>query len=142
MPSPANTYSYRDTILIIDETDYANQHWRGRLVPDVPTTTQRTAVPDGAIVDIDNPVWTFEITAAQINKTGGLAKLLRDAAPGTEMDVVMQPTGGAAETAGEPTATFTIKSMPVPFGGSVGGIADFEAVLPVVGQPVFGVSAA
>lgn len=142
MPAPANTYSYRDTILTIDDVDYANQHWRARLVPDTPILTQRTAVPDGVITDVDNPVWTFEITAAQINKTGGLAKVLRDAAPGTEMDVVLQPTGGAAAAVGEPIATFTIKSLPVPFGDQVGKISDFEAVFPVVGQPVFGESVA
>lgn len=141
MPAPANTFVYRDASLTVDETEYANQVWRARLVPDVPMQSQRTLVPDGVIVDVDSAVWTLELTFAQINKTGGLAKLLRDADPGTEMDVVLQPNGAADATVGEPTATFTIKTMPVAFGGEQGQLAQNEMVLPVVGQPVFGVTA-
>jgi hypothetical protein len=130
----------RDALVTVETVEYANQCWRARLVPETPIISQRTLVPDGTIVDIDNPVWTFELTFAQINVTGGLAKALRDAVPGTEMDVILQPTGGAAETVGSPMATFVVKAMPPAFGGTQGSLADNELVLPVVGSPVFGVS--
>lgn len=140
MPAPANTFVLRDALVTVDAVEYANQAWKARLVPEVPIVSQRTLVPDGTITDVDSAIWTFELTIAQINHTGGLAKVLRDAAPGTEMDIVLQPTGGAAEVVGSPTATFTVKSMPVAFGGDQGALASNEIVLPVVGSPVFGVT--
>jgi hypothetical protein len=140
MPAPSNTFTMRDSSITVDGVEYANQLWRSRLVPEVNTQSQRTLVPDGVIVDVDSAVWTWEVTFAQINKTGGLAKVLRDADPGTEFDVVFQPHGFDAGTVGEPTATFTIKSMPTAFGGDQGALAQNEAVFPVVGAPVFGVT--
>ncbi len=137
MPAPVNTFVMRDALVTVDEVEYANQAWRARLVPTVPTVEQRTLVPDGTIVDVDNPLWTFELTIAQINKTGGLAKVLRDAAPGTELEIDLVPHDTGA---GSPTATFTVKSMPTPFGGTQGELANNEIVLPVVGSPVFGVT--
>lgn len=137
MPAPTGAFVYRDADLTMNAVDYSNQHWRARLVPDTPIVTQRTAVPDGTIVDIDNPVWTLELTAAQINVTGGLAKALRDATPGTEWECTLQPTGGQGAVVGSPFAEFTVKTLPVPFGGTVGQLADVEIVLPVVGQPIF-----
>jgi hypothetical protein len=141
MPAPANTFVMRDSSIEVDEIEYANQFWRSRLVPEVNTVSQRTLVPDGTITDVDNAVWTWEVTFAQINKTGGLAKVLRDADPGTEFEVVYQPNGATGGLAGEPTATFTVKTMPTAFGGTAGALADNEMVLPVVGAPVFGVTA-
>ena len=137
MAAPANTFVMRDGNLMIEDVDYTNQVWKSRLVPDVPMIQQRTLVPDGTIVDVDSAVWTFELTLAQINKTGGLAKVLRDADPGTEMDVVFIPHDTGA---GSPKATFTIVSMPGPFGGDQGALADNELVFPVKGSPVFAVS--
>lgn len=137
MPAPADTFVMRDSSIEVDEVEYANQFWRSRLVPDVPIVSQRTLVPDGTIVDVDNPVWTWEVTFAQINKTGGLSKVLRDAAPGTEFDVVYVPNDAGV---GSPTATFTVKAMPTPFGGEAGTLANNEMVLPVVGSPVFGLT--
>lgn len=139
MPAPFNTFVMRDASVVVDEVEYANQVWRARLVPDVPIQQQRTLVPDGVIVDVDSAVWTLELTFAQINHAGGLAKLLRDAAPGTEMDMVLQPSGAAAQVNGSPFATFTVKTLPTPFGGTQGELANNELVLPVVGQPLFDV---
>jgi hypothetical protein len=141
MPAPANTFVMRDSSIEVEGVEYANQFWRSRLVPSVNTISQQTLVPDGTIVDVDNPVWTWEITFAQVNKTGGLAKLLRDMDPGDAVDVVYQPHGAANAVVGEPTATFTVKAMPPAFGGTAGALADNEMVLPVVGAPVFGVTA-
>ena len=96
MPAFTDAVVLRDSIITIEDVDYTNQIYKSRLVPDVPITTQRTLVPDGAIVDVDSASWTWEVTLVQGNKTGGLAKLLRDAVPGTSMDGVFQPAGGAA----------------------------------------------
>lgn len=138
MPAPANTFVMRDALVTLDEVEYANQVWVARLVPDVSIVSQRTLVPDGAIVDVDSAVWTLELTFAQINKTGGLAKVLRDATPGTEMDMVLVPHDTGV---GSPQAEFTIKTLPGPFGGTQGALAENEMSLPVVGSPVFGVTA-
>lgn len=133
MPVAAGVYVVRDAVVTVEETEYANQCTVARLVPETPVQTLRTLVPDGAITDVDSPVWTFEVTAVQKNNTGGLAKALRAAAPGTQMDVVLTPK----DLAGEDSATFTILAMPVPFGGEQGSFPTFEAAFAVVGQPVF-----
>lgn len=129
----AGVYVVRDALVTVETVEYANQATVARLVPDTPIQTQRTLVPDGAIVDVDSAVWTFEITMLQKNNTGGLAKVLRAATPGTEMDVILTPKN----LAGEDTAAFTILAMPVPFGGTQGQFPTAEMVFAVKGQPVF-----
>lgn len=129
----AGVYVVRDAVVTVETVEYANQCNVARLVPETPVQTMRTLVPDGAIVDVDSPVWTFEVTAVQKNNTGGLAKVLRSAAPGTQLDVVLTPK----DLTGEDSATFTILAMPVPFGGEQGSFPTFEAVFAVIGQPVF-----
>lgn len=138
MAAPTGVYVMRDSSIQIDSVQYENQMTRGRLVPDVPIQTKRTLVPDGIVQDVDSPAWTFEVAALQKNDAGGLAKALRDATPGSELDVVFVPKDGLSQ----PQATFTILALPVVFGGDQGAWADFEAVFPVVGQPVFGTTAA
>jgi hypothetical protein len=134
MPAPTGAFVYRDAHITVEAVDYANQLTKARLNPDTPIQTVRTLVPDGAVQDVDSAVWTFEVTALQINKTGGLAKALRDATPGDELDVVLVPQAGT----GNPQATFTILAIPVPFGDDQGKFATFEAAFPVIGSPVFG----
>lgn len=138
MTAVTGVYVMRDSSIEIDSVEYANQMTRGRLVPETPIQTKRTLVPDGAVSDVDSPAWTFEIAALQKNGTGGLAKALRDAEPGDELVVVYAPKDGLSQ----PMATFTVLAIPVPFGGDQGSWADFETVLPVIGQPVFGTTAA
>lgn len=133
MPVAAGVYVVRDAKVTIEGVDYANQCTVARLVPDVPIQTQRTLVPDGTITDVDSAAWTFEVTAVQKNNTGGLAKVLRGMAPGEELEVVLTPK----DATGEDVATFTIRSLPVPFGGEQGSFPTFEAVFPVLGSPVF-----
>jgi hypothetical protein len=135
MPAPSGVIVYKNASVEIDSVEYANQNTRARLVPDTPIQTMRTLVPDGVIQDVDSSVWTFELAGAQIWSTGGLAKALNDNA-GEQLDVVLQPKLGT----GQPTATFTIIALPVPFGGDQGQILPFEASFPVVGAPVFGTS--
>lgn len=135
MPAPTGTILYKNASIDIDGTEFANQNNRARLVPDTPIQTMRTLVPDGVIQDVDSTVWTFELAGAQIWSTGGLAKFLNDNA-GADVEVVLQPKLGT----GQPTATFTMIAMPVPFGGDQGQILPFEQSFPVKGQPVFGTS--
>lgn len=135
MPAYAGAHVMRNAVVTIEETTYTNQVTKARLVPDTPIQTLRTLVPDGVIQDVDSTVWTLELSGVQDHKTGGLAKVLTDAA-GTEIEVVIQPKAGT----GQDTATVTIVAMPVEFGGEQGAYRTFEAEFPVVGQPVFGTS--
>lgn len=116
----------------IEGVDYANQLTRARLVPDTPSQTLRTLVPDGSITDVDSAAWTFEIAGVQKAITGGLAKVLADATPGDLLDVVWQPI----ITVGQMQYTFQVIAKPVPIGGDQGNQALFEVVLEVVGAPV------
>lgn len=123
----------RDSLIEIGATDYANQMTRARLVPEVPTQTIRTLVPDGAITDVDSAAWTFEIAGIQKFATGGLAKALNDAEPGDILAVTWQPK---KDVVGQPEYTFNVVAKPVPVGGDQGAFGTFEAVLEVVGSPV------
>jgi hypothetical protein len=134
MAAPTGAFVVKNATVTLESIAYANQCTKAKLVPDVPIQSVRTLVPDGAVQDTDSAIWTFEITALQINESGGLAKALRDATPGDELDVVLAPQAGS----GKPQATFVIKALPVQFGDDQGKFAMFEAALPVVGQPVFG----
>ncbi|HYF74139.1 MAG TPA: hypothetical protein VD864_15010 [Nocardioides sp.] len=137
MPAPTGARVFRAASIEIDEVEYANQVRVARLVPDTPIQTYRTLVPDGAVSDVDSTVWTFQIDGLQINTTGGLADALRDAA-GTEVEVILSPYTGT----GAPTATFTIIALPTQFGGEQGAwLTTGELSFPVVGAPVFGVTA-
>lgn len=135
MPAYAGAHVMRNASVTIGAVEYANQVTKARLVPDTPIQTLRTLVPDGAIQDIDSTVWTLELSGIQDMLTGGLAKALNDAA-GTELDVVLQPKSGSAQS----TATFTIIAMPVEFGGEQGNFRTFEGEFPVVGAVTFGTS--
>lgn len=138
MSVPTGVYVLKDAAVTIDSVEYANQCTRARLTPDVPIQTKRTLVPDGIVQDVDSASWVFEVAALQKNDAGGLAKALRDATPGDELDVVLVPKDGLSM----PQASFTILALPVTFGGEQGAFADFEASFPVLGQPVFGTTAA
>lgn len=138
MAAPTGAHVYRDAIVTIDEVEYANQVRIARLTPDTPTQTYRTLVPDGVVQDVDSAAWTFELTGLQINRTGGLAKALRALAPGEIVEVTLAPH----DAVGEDQATFSIVSMPAPFGGEQGSFGTMEMVFPVQGQPVFSAIAA
>lgn len=138
MAAPTDVYVLRDALVTVDEVEYANQCTVARLVPETPIQTVRTLVPDGVVQDVDSPAWTFEITMVQKNNTGGLAKALRDAAPGDVLEIVLVPKAGLSM----PQATFSALAMPAPFGGAQGAFPLAELVLPVQGQPVFGTTAA
>jgi hypothetical protein len=129
----SDAYLFRDATITIDDTDYANQITKARLVPDTPIQTVRTLVPDGVIQDVDSTVWSFEITGVQSKSaTTSLAAAL-NTAKGTQVDCVLTPSNGS----GNVTASFTIVAVPVDFGGDQGAINTYDATFPVVGQPVF-----
>ncbi len=125
----------KDSLVEFAATDYANQLTRARLVPDVPSQTVRTLVPDGALTDVDSAAWTFEIAGIQKLATGGLVKMLNDAEPGDIIAVEWEPKKGVV---GQPTYTFNVVAQPVTVGGDQGAFATFEAVLQVVGSPTVG----
>lgn len=134
MPAATNYLGVlKDSLFTVEGTDYANQLTRVRLVPDTPTQTLRTLVPDGSISDVDSPTWTLELAGIQKWATGGFTKLLNDTAPGTLLDVVWEPL---TDVVGQPQWTFQVKAMPVGAGGDQGAFATFEIVLAVEGQPV------
>jgi hypothetical protein len=134
MTAATGAHVYKNALVSLEGTDYANQCRIARLDPDTPIQTYRTLVPDGVVQDVDSPVWTFAVAGLQINVAGGLAKALRDATPGDQLDIVLQPKLGS----GQAQATFTVIALPVPFGGEQGAYLTFETALPVLGQPVFG----
>ncbi|MEU8329820.1 hypothetical protein [Micromonospora sp. NPDC048839] len=136
MPAAAGAHIYRNASVEIDEVEYANQLTTARLVPDQPVQTMRTLDPTGTLQDVDTATWMFEISGLQINIAGGLAKALRDA-DGGELEIILQPKVGSAQA----TATFTVRALMPAFGGEQGNWLSSELSLPVVGQPVFGVSA-
>ncbi len=135
MPAPVGAHIYKNAVVTIDSVEYANQLNKARLVPEQPIQTMRTLVPDGVVQDVDSPVWTFEMSGLQINTSGGLAKALRDASV-CDIDIVLQPKAGT----GQATATFTVIALMPEFGGEQGNWLTQELSLPVVGQPVFGLS--
>lgn len=122
----------RNALLTIEATDHAASVRRARLVPEVNVQTYRTLVPDGAITDVDSPLWTLELQGLQDWETGGLARYLHDN-HGTAVTVVL----GAQDGTGKRQATFEVIAQSVPFGGDTGVWAEFEVSLGVVGQPVF-----
>lgn len=133
MPAAAGAYVVKDASVTVDGVEYANQVRIARLVPDQPTQTYRTLVPDGAQTDVDSPTWTFELTGLQINRTGGLAKALRALTVGEQVEVVLAPR----DLTGDDKATFTIIGQRPTFGGEQGSWAEMELVFGVVGDPVF-----
>lgn len=135
MAAPTGAFVLKDSSLTIATIEYANQCTKARLVADTPIQTIRTLVPDGQISDVDSALWTFELSFLQINATGGLAKALRAAAPGTQMAVVFTPKTGT----GQDKATFTMVALPPPFGGDQGQFMISEMTFAVVGAPVFSV---
>jgi hypothetical protein len=132
MAPPAGAYVVKSISLTFDTVEFANQTTRARLVPDQPSSTLRTLVPDGVVQDVDTPAWTLQLSAVQDYVAArGLARLLTDNA-GSEAEITLMPSSpGGVE------ATVTVKLKAVDFGGEQGQWAMFETELPVVGQPVF-----
>jgi hypothetical protein len=135
MTTTAGATVYKNTVLTVDDTDYANQHTKGRLVPNQSVQTVRTAVPGGVYQDWDEPTWVFELTGLQINTVDGLAQYLRENA-GSTVTVVLQPKAGS----GQAKATFDCIAPAVEFGGESGAYMTIDISLPVLGAPVFGTS--
>jgi len=136
MPATTGALVYRDALITVDGTDYANQLRKARLVPDQPIQTYKTLVPDGAVQDVDSPVWSWELEGLQINAVNGLAYYLRNLAVGTNISVVLQPKTGV----GQAKATFTAVALKVEFGGEQGAFLPYTLSLPVIGEPIWGTS--
>lgn len=131
--STDGAHVYRNHVITFDGDLYSDQVRKSRIVPTTNSQVYKTAVPAGVLVDTDNPTWVWEVEGLQINKNGGLAKALRDAA-GTTVEVTIQPNAGS----GEALATFDIAVKHIPFGGEEGEWMVLEDEFAVSGQPAFG----
>lgn len=118
----------------IATVEYGSIITKMRLVPSQDVQTLRTVVPAGNVQDVDEPVWTFQITMGQdYTATTGLADILNTAAiAGTTLAVVMAP-----KLLGR-NASFSIQAKSVDFGGDVGSFNTSDVEFPVIGQPTFG----
>lgn len=131
MPAPTGYIVMKDSSIKVNAIEYANQCRKARFVPDQTTQSYKTLVPDGAVQDTDNAVWTLELTGLQINATGGLAKALRTAV-NTVVPVVVTPKIGT----GQDVATCSVLVPEIPFGGEQGEFMEIDITLPCVGKPV------
>lgn len=136
MPVVTGAMVYRDAVVTIDGTAYTNQLRKARLVPTQNIQTYATLVPDGAVQDVDAPIYSWEIEGLQINIAGGLAAYLRGLAVGANISVIQQLKSGV----GQPKATFTAVAMVPEFGGEQGAFMVKTLSLPVLGIPVYGTS--
>ncbi len=123
----------KDSLVEVEGVDYANQLTRSRLVPETPSQTVRTLVPDGAVTDTDSASWTWEIAGLQKYATGGLTELLLNASPGDILEVVYEPRRGVV---GQPHYEFSVVVKPTTIGGDQGAFSQFELSLEVQGEPV------
>jgi hypothetical protein len=135
MPAATGAYVFRDALITVDGTDYANQLSKARLVPDQPIQTMRTLVPDGVVQDVDSVVWTLELGGLQINVSGGLAAYLRTNS-GLSTSWVLQPRTGV----GQSKASFTAIAMMPEYGGEQGAYQSIDMTIPVLGAVTFGTS--
>jgi hypothetical protein len=131
LPAPLGAYVLKDVSITFAASDYANQCTKARLVPETPTQTLRTLVPDGVVQDTDTPVWTLELSGIQdYVQAQGLARYLTDNA-GDQVEIILTPRSGGV------AATCDVILKAVAFGGDQGAFTMMEVELPVVGVPVF-----
>jgi hypothetical protein len=131
MPAYAGAFVIRNALVSFAATDFTNQCTKARLVPETPTQTLRTLVPDGAIVDVDSTVWTLELSGIQDWETGGFAAYCN-----TNNGALVAVTIAPQNTTAKRKATISARVVPVPFGGDQGKFADFDLTLACNGQPV------
>lgn len=126
----ANAFVLRGGTVTIGGTDYSNEVYKARLVPEVNVQTQRTFDPTGTFTDIDTPVWTLELTGLQSKSaSAGLSDYLTDHY-GESVTFVLTPRTGGVSASG------SFIALPTEFGGTQGETANFELELQVSGQPV------
>ena len=133
MTVSANAYVIKNGTVTIGGTNFSNEVFRARLVPDVNIQTQRTFDPTGTAVDVDTPVYTLELTAFQstsASASAGLASYLRVNA-GSLVTFVLTPKSGSMSASG------SFMAIPPAFGGTNGEWASFEGEYPVTGTPSF-----
>lgn len=131
MAAPAGAYVLRNATLTIEGTDYANQVTQVTLTPEQATQTLKTMVPDGIVQDVDTATWTCSMAGIQdYTDNQGLARFLTEMS-GEQLDMVFTPKVGGV------SATVTVVSKAVPFGGEQGTFTVFDIELPCVGAPVF-----
>lgn len=130
MAGYAGAFVMRDGLLKFGSTDFTAQVDRVRLVPETPTQTWRSLVPDGVATDVDSAAWTLELQGVQDHESGGLADYLYDNA-GDLVTFEVAPVRGS----GKVKFTGSARAVAVPFGGDRGEFATFEVSLQVDGAP-------
>jgi hypothetical protein len=132
MTAYVGAFVIKNALVKFASTDYTNQCTKAILVPDTPSQTIRTMVPDGQVTDTDSTVWTLQLEGLQDWETGGLALYFNTNA-GSLVTAIVAPVAGT----GKKQATVSVKIKPVPFGGEAGDFAKFDVELDVQGQPTF-----
>lgn len=132
MTAYAGAILIKDALVKFGATTFTNQCTKARLVPDTPSQTLRTMVPDGQVTDNDSSVWTLELEGLQDWETGGWAAYMNTNS-GSLITVVIAPKLGS----GKMQATVSARIKPVPFGGSQGEFAMLDIELDIQGQPTF-----
>ncbi len=122
----------KDAIVSVDGTEYQATVKTAMFTPTTNTQTYPVMVPEGAIQDVDNAVWTLQVVGLQDWGASGLSKYLKDN-HGTQVDVTVTPVA----VNGWPEINATVICMSPPFGGTAGEFAEMDVTLPVVGQPAF-----
>lgn len=132
MSVTAHKFLMKDSAFSVGGTDYTNQVWRVRLVPEQNIQTQRTLVPDGTAQDVDSPSYTLELTGFQspTASASGLSNYLRENAGESVTFVITPKTGGIS-------ASGTFIALAPQFGGTQGEWAALELECPVEGEPTF-----
>jgi hypothetical protein len=136
MAAYSNPIVFRNGLVKFGSTDFTNQVTKARLIPDTPSQTLRTLVPDGTVTDVDSTSWTLELTFLQDWETGGLAAYLN-----TNNGSLITVTLAAVAGTGKKQATFSVRCVPVDFGGEQGNFLTSEVTLNIQGSPTFGTQA-
>lgn len=116
----------------IDAVEYNLYAQTALLTGEQNVQTYPTLIPNGNIVDSDNPSYSFRLAGAQQT---ALATALR-AAQGTVVDVVFQAEFGV----GKEVATFSWLVPIIDFGGTKGQFRAFDVTGPVSGSVVYSTS--
>ena len=133
LPAYTGAFVNRNALFTLGGTNFANQVWKVRIVPDTPNQQQRTLVPDGTISDVDSATWVMELEGLQDFEAGGLAAYLRTNA-GVQVAFAFAPVNSS----GKQKYTGTVVAIAPPMGGEQGEFAQFEIEMPIIGNPTSG----
>lgn len=116
---------------------------RAAIVPEPgEETTYRTLCATGTWSEVAASTWTLELEGAQSwAASDGLARFLFDNRNAVLTGQLDQYGEAHTPTAEEPGFLFTCRAVPAAYGGEVDTYAEFEASLPIIGEPTLVVAA-